>query len=588
MACPDMTIKTLTGRLLYLSFALCVVDCRPNVLFIVVDDLRPSLGCYGYPNVVTPNIDQLASHSMMFTNAFSQQALCGPSRTAFLLSRRPETTKKFDNVESYWRKFPGNFTTLPQHFKENGYHTVSVGKIFHPGSLSGRTDDYPYSWSEVPYHPSTEQFRDAKVCKGPGSELYCNIVCPVKVSEQPQGTLPDIQSAQYAMQFLRNRSQNGDKEQAPFFLAVGFHKPHIPLKYPEEYRKLYPLSEIHLAKDHTLPKGMPSVAWNPWEDLRRRDDVKRLNTSFPYGPVPKHFQLLMRQSYYAATTYMDDLLGQVLSTLDELGLANNTIISFIGDHGWSLGEHQEWSKFSNFEVAVRVPLIVYIPGQKEPSGKLFPYINPFDASSAEMQNSAVFSRKSIVTMTQKQMFNSAIQKDSIHVKATNALVELVDLFPTLSELAGLPVPQICPQNSSLISFCSEGVSFCPIIKNAWLSTMPNQVNWKTAVFSQYPRPSVEPQENSDQPHLKDIKIMGYSMRTPQYRYTEWVKYLKKRFVQDWSVVYARELYDHDTDPLEDNNLADDPRFSALVTMLSSLLRAGWRNALPHNKTVMLL
>lgn len=254
--------------------------------------------------------------------------------------------------------------------------------------------------------------------------------------------------------------------------------------------------------------------------------------------------------------------------------------------GWSLGEHQEWSKFSNFEVAVRVPLMVYVPGvtsQKESSEKLFPYINPFDTSSAEIQNSAFAGRQNIVTMTQKQRLKSAIWNNRSNVKVTNALVELVDLFPTLSELAGLSIPKICPQNSSFISFCSEGVSFSPILKNARLSTTSDAESWKAAVFSQYPRPSVHPLVNSDQPHLKDIKIMGYSMRTPQYRYTEWVKYLKDRFIRDWSVVYARELYDHAADPLEDNNVVDDPSFSALVTKLSSMLHAGWRNALPHSK-----
>ncbi|XP_069749590.1 iduronate 2-sulfatase isoform X2 [Narcine bancroftii] len=347
-----------------------------NVLFIIADDLRTSLGCYGDPVVKSPNIDQLASKSVVFKNAFAQQALCGPSRTSFLTSRRPDTTRLYDH-NSYWRSHAGNYTTLPQYLKMNNFLTLSVGKVFHPGIVSNHTDDYPYSWSIPPFHPSTQKYKNAKVCRGPGSKRYANLVCPVDVKEMPEHTLPDIQSTDEAIHLLKSVKNTG----SPFFLAVGYHKPHIPLKYPKEFLKLYPRKEIHLAPDPKVPLKLPPVAYNPWTDVRSRDDVHALNISFPYGPIPKDFQVLIRQSYFAAVSYMDTQVGRLLDALEEHELINNTIIVFTSDHGWSLGEHGEWAKYSNFDVATRVPLMFYVPGLTAtlplPKQRVFPFINPF-------------------------------------------------------------------------------------------------------------------------------------------------------------------------------------------------------------------
>lgn len=158
-----------------------------------------------------------------------QQALCAPSRNSILTGRRPDALGLYD-FYSYWRQNIGNYTTLPQLFKENGYKTYSVGKVFHPGASSNYTDDYPYSWSQLPYHPSSEKYKDAAVCKDDtGKELHKNLICPVTVHEQPDRTLPDLQSLQYAMTVLK------EIKDKPFFLCVGFHKPHIPLKFPKHY-----------------------------------------------------------------------------------------------------------------------------------------------------------------------------------------------------------------------------------------------------------------------------------------------------------------------------------------------------------------
>ncbi|XP_048772177.1 iduronate 2-sulfatase-like isoform X1 [Ostrea edulis] len=523
---------------------------RPNILFIVLDDFRPLLRCYGNQLINAPNMDNLARNSVVFTRAFAQQALCGPSRTSFLTSRRPDTTKLWD-VHYYWRKSAGNFTTLPQYFKENGYHTESYGKIFHP--VSGKTTDYPYSWSVPPYLPSTQQYKMKKVCPGPQGKLQMNVICPVNVSTQPEQTLPDIQSTQHALQFIGKWSN----QSKPFFLALGYHKPHIPFKFPEEYLKFYPIDDIKLAKYHTKPPGLPSVAWNPWADLRERDDVRSLNVSFPYGPIPESFQKQMIQSYYASVTYVDSLLGQVFSALDRNGFSNNTITVLVGDHGWALGENQEWSKFSNFEVATRVPLLVSVPGL---TGK--PLYGPPRPQTSE----------SLSVKTHHNQYQTS-----------DGLVELVDIFPSLAELAGLPVLEICPQNSSNTTLCTEGYSFVPLIRNATNSHIsPIVHSWKSAVFSQYPRPSVQPETDSDQPRAVNTRIMGYSIRTDNWRYTEWIQFHPNNFTVNWNKVFAKELYLRDTDSEEHNNVASSPQYQEIVHKLSIKLRQGWREALPLN------
>ncbi|XP_047619934.1 iduronate 2-sulfatase isoform X3 [Phacochoerus africanus] len=355
-----------------------------NVLLIIVDDLRPSLGCYGDKLVRSPNIDQLASHSLLFQNAFAQQAVCAPSRVSFLTGRRPDTTRLYD-FNSYWRAHAGNFSTIPQYFKQNGYVTVSVGKVFHPGISSNHSDDSPYSWSLPPYHPSSEKYENTKTCKGPDGELHANLLCPVDVAEVPEGTLPDKQSTERAIQLLEKLKTSA----VPFFLAVGYHKPHIPFRYPQEFQKLYPLENVTLAPDPQVPAGLPPVAYNPWMDIRQREDVQALNLSVPYGPIPADFQRKIRQSYFASVSYVDTQLGRLLSALDDLELARSTIVALTSDHGWALGEHGEWAKYSNFDVATRVPLLVYVPGRTAPlpeaGGRLFPYIDPFASASESME-----------------------------------------------------------------------------------------------------------------------------------------------------------------------------------------------------------
>lgn len=490
---------------------------QKNVLLIIADDLRTSLGCYGDALVKSPNIDQLASRSHVFLNTFAQQAVCAPSRTSLLTSRRPDTTRLYD-FKSYWRTHAGNYSTLPQYFKQHGYFTKSVGKVFHPGIASNHTDDFPYSWSVPAYHPASFTFEKQKMCRGADGLLHANLLCAVNVSEQPMATLPDMESTDEALSFLTSR-QNLEQ---PFFLAVGFHKPHIPFRIPQEFLSLYPVERMSLAPDPDVPEQLPLVAYNPWTDVRLREDVQKLNLSFPFGPIPKDFQLRIRQHYYAAVSYLDSQVGRLLSALDQLELSHNTTVVFTSDHGWSLGEHGEWAKYSNFDVATRVPLIFYVPGitAETKATKTFPFVDVFRPTAS---------------------FTNG--------RETEDPVELVDIFPTLAHVSGLKVPKPCPDASFKVELCREGADRAKLL-------IHNMKSKESIAFSQYPRPSDTPQVNSDLPDLRDITVMGYSVRSWDYRFTLWLGFNPRTFQVNLSDVHAGELYLMDSDPGQDHNVYD--------------------------------
>jgi len=503
------------GCLLLVTLVLCVispVSAAPdsesqkehyNVLFIAVDDLRPELGCYGVPVIRTPNIDRLAESGIVFRNAYCQQAVCSPSRTSLLLGRRPDTTRVYD-LQTHFRLHLPDVVTLPQHFKNLGYHTQSFGKIYHGGL------DDPASWSVPSLFPgrpaygkaetreAIEQQRKELLAEGldlethvaekdPDTGLTLRLKRPRKRPMGPSwedpdvadNELPDGAVADAAIDAMR---QVKDK---PFFLAVGFYKPHLPFVAPKKYFDLYKDIEFTPADNPFPPKDVPEIALTNWGELRSYTDIPKS------GPLPEGKALELIRAYYAAASYTDAQIGRVIDELDSLGLRDRTVIVLWGDHGWQLGEHGLWCKHTNFEVAARAPLIFSAPGQKTAGSK------------------------------------------------TDALAEFVDIYPTLCELAGLPLPEGL-----------EGTSLVPVINDPGCP-------WKKAAFSQYPRGSV----------------MGYSMRTPRYRYTEWAEPGKDPV--------GVELYDHENDPEENVNLAVMSEHEELVKELSRQLKAGWRGALPE-------
>lgn len=381
-----------------------------------------------------------------------------------MTGRRPDTLQLYD-FYNYWRDSVGNFTTLPQYLKDQGYETHSIGKVFHSGVSSNFTDDYPYSWTNVPYHSTAERYMNKPVCWDPASKtLKQNIVCPVNVEHQPLQTLPDIQSINEAKKFLKKRRITKD---SPFFLAVGLHKPHIPLRFPERFLQYHSIEKFADPPFDHIPVDMPLVAFNPYTDIRRRFDARIQNISFPFGPVPREFGMRIRQAYYSTVTYVDDLVGRLLKQIN----FDDTVVVLTSDHGWSLGEHGEWAKYSNFDIALRVPLIISSPQHKS------------------------------------RMHNTQI----------TSIVEMIDIFPTILELANVPAIGKCMNNVDTV--CAEGKSLVPLL------TVDRDSNSMIAV-SQYPRPTSNPSHrpNSDKPKLKQIHIMGYSMRVDDYRYTIWIKF----------------------------------------------------------------
>lgn len=508
--CVDIALLAVVYCLL---LATSPVNCKKNVLFFVSDDMRPEITCYHgkdfpspvHPSMHTPNLDALASKSLLLKRAYVQQAVCAPSRTSLLTGRRPDTTHVYDLVHN-WREVGGNFTTIPQFFKQNGYITAGMGKIFHPGSSSAHDD--PISWSLPYFHAHNYGWETTR-------RSWAAIPDDLLI-EKP---LLDFQIAQKALKTMELFAKGGAHEGTPFFIGVGFHRPHLPFVFPESFLSYYPQEKIRLPDNPYAPVNMPEVAWINYEteELNAYKDQRALNCSGKINStLPDDDVLALRRGYYSALSWTDHLIGVVMTQLRGLGFENDTIVSFWGDHGWQLGEHGEWCKHTNFEVATHAPMMVRVPGLTD---------------------------------------NGVV---------TEGLTEFVDLFPTLVEAADFGTMPLCPEVSKDTEFCREGDSLVPLMKDP---TAP----WKKVVFSQYPRVR------------NGTQIMGYTLRTDQFRYTEWPVFTyAPAYKPDWSNSYGTELYDHYIDPEENHNRADDPTYSETRKELSDLLHKGWRQTQSRN------
>lgn len=460
-------------RLLPLLALLCAsvaaqtaAPARPNVLFICVDDLKPQLGCYGDASAKTPNIDRLAQRGVLFERAYCNQAVCAPSRNALMTGLRPQRLGIYDLSTNFRRAVP-NAVTLAQCFKANGYRTEAIGKIFHVGH--GNHED-PASWS-VPHFQAkaaqyalTENQGATRAGSRPDKDsppLSRGAV--TECADVPDETYAD---GMIASEAIRRLHAANEKPDTPFFLAVGFLKPHLPFVAPKKYWDLHDPAKLPQPTRHTPPDGAPVFAPTTWGELRQYSDIPET------GPVSEALQRHLIHGYYAATSYMDAQLGRVLDELDQTGLAKNTLIVVWGDHGWHLGDHGMWCKHTNYEQAAHIPLLVIAPGVTCPGTR------------------------------------------------TRSLVETVDLYPTLCELAGFSPP------SGL-----DGTSFVPVLKN---TTAPT----KEAVFHVFPR---TPKGLGER--------IGRAVRTERYRLVEWKQ---PNAPADTAIC---ELYDYLTDPEETKNSA---------------------------------
>lgn len=466
-----------------------------NVLFIAVDDLRPQLGCYGDSTAKTPHIDDLAMRGVVFRRAYCQQAVCNPSRASLMTGLRPDTTKVWD-LATHFREALPDAVTLPQYFKRHGYHTQCIGKIYHDPA---KAQDPP-SWS-VPETLAVTGECGGKYVLPENIAAFAQSklqkAAAIECADVPDSAYVDGRVAEAAIAVLNTIR---DK---PFFLGVGFRRPHLPFSAPRKYWELYRPEELSLPENAFKPTDCPDIALHNWQELRGYTDIPDI------GPVDEAQALELIHGYYAATSYTDAQIGKVVRHLERLGLRDNTVIVLWGDNGWHLGEHGLWGKTTNFELDTRIPLMIGAPGLRRD-----------------------------------------IQADE--------LVELVDLYPTLCELCGLEVPEGL-----------EGVSLVPLMREA----APGELRWKDAVFSQYPAWPGAPgkERNPDYEH-----VMGYSMRTDTYRYTEWIH-------RKTGTTLAKELYDHRHDPGETANRADQPDLRDLAETLAAKLRQGWKGALPSGR-----
>jgi iduronate 2-sulfatase len=432
---------------------------RPNVLFIAVDDLRPELGCYGSNLVKSPHIDRLASMGTLFEAAYCQQAVCSPSRVSLLTGQRPDTTQCWD-LETKFRDIQPDIVTLPQYFKKLGYHTYRVGKIYHTGH--GQTDD-ARSWTSTPKVKGSQYINANKGLK-PISEA----------ADVPDNRYSDGAFTDDAIQAMQQFKQTD----TPFFLAVGFVKPHLPFCAPKKYWDLYDRDAIPDSPVNTPPADRCEQALASFGELRKYDGMPAS------GPVTAEQRKTLRHGYLACVSYVDAQVGRLLEALETNGLKENTVIVLWGDHGFKLNDYADWCKHTNMEIDAKVPLILAAPGYQ--GGQ-----------------------------------------------RSKALVELVDLYPTLAGLCGLDIPEQC-----------EGSTMIPLLDQ------PGRP-WKSAAFSQYPRGGV----------------MGYSIRSDRWRYTEWID--RKN-----GEIKGRELYDHQDSPLATRNQARDPELAETVNKLSTLMDQG--------------
>jgi arylsulfatase A-like enzyme len=458
-----------------------------NVLFFAVDDLRPALGCYGYPAIKTPNIDALARSGMVFKRAYCQLPSCLPSRSSLLTGLRLETLRL--GRTGHFRERHPKHVTLPGHFKAGGWHAMEFGKMFHVQD--------PVSWSAPKWlpkssyaypiygKPKTVQFQKTLKVAGKPKDWWGfrggrNTRWVRAVSwedpDVPENVLFDGQLADGVTEALREVK---DKR---FFLAPGFFRPHLPFIAPKKYYDMYPPEKLKLPDNLSPAKNSPPFSTHNSAESRQYTDIPKT------GALPKAKQLEFLRGYYASVTYVDAQIGKVLAELDRLGLRDNTVIALWGDHGYHFGEHGTWNKNTNFEEATRSTLIVSVPGRKTAGS------------------------------------------------STDGIVEFVDIYPSLCDLCGLPVPKGL-----------EGTSFAPLIDD------PKRP-WKKAAFSQ----------------ARPKGVTGHSMRTDRYRYVVWNNKGKE----------VVEVYDHANDPEENVNIAGKPENAKLVESLADQFKAGWRDALP--------
>jgi choline-sulfatase len=454
-----------------LVFASVSAD-RPNVLFIAVDDLRPELNCYGATQIISPNIDRLANSGVVFNRAYCNVPVCGASRASLLSGIHP-LPDRFTTYGSRVDEEAAGLTTLPGHFKNNGYYTAGVGKIFH------HPNDGLESWSDVPVRPDypndlavQEEWRDYRSAEYVGLHKLERPGGAVGPAWEAADVADDVYYDGKITTLALDKLDALAKQNQPFFLGVGFIRPHLPFNAPKKYWDLYDSESLALADNPYMPKDAPNDARFNFGELRSYANI-------PSGKEPLDDATVrtLRHGYYACVSYVDAQIGMVLRKLDELGLAENTIIVLWGDHGWSLGEHAQWGKHTCFNNALQAPLIIHTPG-------------------------------------------------GLTGASTDALVQFVDLYPTLCDLAKLPKPKHV-----------QGRSLKPVLNDPTAEV--NEV-----LFARWNN--------------------GETIISKHFNYTQY-------YDRKTGVAKSSMLYDRRTDPAENVNVVNHPEFKPVVSMLSATI-----------------
>lgn len=494
---------------------------KPNVLFISVDDLRPALGVYNDLIAITPNMDQLAAEGIIFRQAFCQSAVCAPSRASLMTGLRPDSTHVW-HLGDKFREINPNAVTMPQHFSRFGYHTVNIGKIFHnymPDSISWDEPDLRPArylrkdWLErdgETFYISKEVNKSQEIKRDSLLKLK-----PIRYANGwntgPAWEAADVHDTLYydgaQTELAKKTLSRLAKSNQPFYMGLGYFRPHLPFAAPKKYWDMYNPKKMPMPDNPEIPKNAPIYTMNSMYELRGYDGFQHIGHPTSSYKMNEDTIRTLRQGYYASVSYVDALLGDLISHMKKIGIYDNTIIVVWGDHGWKLGDHNSWGKMTNYNIDLKVPIIIRCPNQKQQS----------------------------------------IQ--------THAIVELVDLFPSLCELAGIDVPEYL-----------QGTSFVPLIENP-------ELTWKSAAFSQFHR---RPKVSAD-----GKRYMGYSMNTEKYHYIEW--YAWDNISGTKGEFKDVELYDRKNDPFEKENLAKLPKFNDVKKVLSNQLAEGWRKALPNSK-----
>ena len=432
-----------------------------NVLLICVDDLRPELGCYGARHVLSPNIDRLAEDSAVFNRNYCQVAVCNPSRSSMLTGKRPDELSVWGLYE-HFRELNKKALTLPQYFKQNGYHSCAIGKIFH----NDRQD--PVSWSEpklhikgYPYDPDAVyrdednleylEFRKKEITREGNDDKYIDEygewylkASATECLDLPDDAYYDGAQTDRAVQKLTELANSGKQ----FFFGVGYYRPHLPFNVPKKYWDMYERSSINLAEFSKPPAGAPPMALNNMRELRGYTDFTHVKHPFE-ASLNEDEARLLRHGYFASVSYVDAQIGKLINCMKTLGIYEDTIIVLWGDNGWKLGDYGSWGKMTNYEQDTRVPLII------KPAG---------------------------------------LEIDGQPLR--NQIVESVDIFPTLCELCELDIPEF-----------QAGNSLVPLLKDS-------QYKWSDTAFSQIFRYGIW--------HAPDGREkMGYTIRTEKWRYVLW-------------------------------------------------------------------